>query len=320
MEPIEHIRRNLESQALPLTEGGLPGEPCRLLMTPGVMNLDYYPPLLFLTLYRPFCGCELDEWLEDLCRAYPGCGLLVQDRSSRPFRIALEKGEVPEEFFINEGGLEYYVQPRRGQNPGFFIDMRDGRKLIGKIVGEKKEKGPVSVLNLFAYTCSLSVAALASGAEKVVNIDMNRNSLNLGKRNHRLNHKNISGGYVNQALFLAHDVFKSFGKLRREGPYSLIIADPPPSQKGSFDLRKDYPKLLRKLPEMLTPEGELLLTLNSPEMNWEDFEALAAECLPGDYGMERIQPPPDFRAAEEGRGLKLLRMGKSVVADNGQAL
>ncbi len=310
MELIENIRRNLESLSLPLTEQGLPGEPCRLLMLPGVLNLDYYPPLLFMTTYRPFCGCELDESIEALSLAYPTCGLLVQDRSSRPYQVLLEKGDIPEEFVITEGGLEFYLQPRRGQNPGFFIDMRDGRSLIRTIVAGREEES-VSVLNLFAYTCSLSVTALAAGAEKVVNIDMNKNSLNLGKRNHRLNHSRIPGGFTNQAQFLAHDIFKSFGKLRREGPYSLIIADPPPSQKGSFDLKKDYPRLLRKLPEMLKPDGEMILTLNSPESDWDDFEALVSPCLPEDFGTERVQPPADFMPRDEGRGLKLLRVRRN---------
>lgn len=43
------------------------------------------------------------------------------------------------------------------------------------------------VLNLFAYTCGFSVAAIAGGAARVVNLDMSRPALSRGRDNHRLN-------------------------------------------------------------------------------------------------------------------------------------
>jgi 23S rRNA (cytosine1962-C5)-methyltransferase len=289
----------------------IPQEPTRSLHLPGEMNVDIYPPLVLIALYRKHSSEEVEMISSGVEEVLPGFSLLIQDRSVRPYGIIREKGDIPHEMTVMEGSLNFYLHPKRGQNPGFFIDMRDGRRQIGEIVQKKKEKGAVRVLNLFAYTCSLSVAALAAGADRVINIDMNKKSLEVGKKNHRLNHGAIPGGYTNQALFLPHDIYKSFGKLRREGPYQLIIADPPPSQRGSFDLRKDYPRLIRKLPEMLSPEGELLLTLNSPELDWQDFEEMVFDALGSDFVSRRIPPPPDFRPSEEGRGLKLLILHKS---------
>ena len=43
------------------------------------------------------------------------------------------------------------------------------------------------VLNLFAYTCSLSVAAIHGGAEEVINLDMASAALATGRKNHQLN-------------------------------------------------------------------------------------------------------------------------------------
>ncbi len=280
-------------------------EPSRLLHRPGDLVLDYYPPLLILILYAHRGEGEIASLADRLEEFYPGHPLLIQDRSVRPFAVAGKRGKVPEEMIVTEGGLEYRLNPYRGQNMGFFIDMRDGRRIVRELAGERKGGEEFRVLNLFAYTCTFSVAALAAGATKVVNIDMNRNSLDVGRQNHRLNHSRLPGGYGGQALFLPHDIFKSFGKLRREGPYRLIIADPPPSQRGSFDLRRDYPRLLRRLPEMLDGKGRLLLSLNSPEMDWEEFEALVEGELPR-FALERISPPGDFKPREEGRGLKLL--------------
>ncbi|MDC7225024.1 MAG: class I SAM-dependent methyltransferase [Spirochaetales bacterium] len=306
MTLTEMLQVNLKNLPVPLSDEGLPLEPARLLHIPGDMNIDVYPPLVFLALYRPCQQKEAEEIAEQVESVLPGSPLLIQDRSERPFRVLLEKGDIPHEMIVTEGQLEFCLNPKRGQNPGFFIDMRDGRRLIGDMVGELKTRGEVKVLNLFAYTCSLSVAALAAGAARVVNIDMNQKSLNVGKKNHRMNHSRIPGGYNGQALFLSHDIFKSFGKLRREGPYDLIIADPPPSQRGSFDLWKDYPRLISRLPDMLCSEGVLLLTLNSPEADWADFEKMVIEALPEDFSFKPIAPPLDFRPREEGRGLKLL--------------
>ena len=272
------------------------------------ISADLYPPLLFIIIYRKLPEEYLKELTEKLISSFPDNQVLIQDRSSRPFRLVRTEGDIPEEIIITETGLKYLIHPFRGQNPGFFPDMREGRKLVKELV--KACENPCRVLNLFSYTCAFSVTALSAGAEKVVNIDMNRRSLDIGKRNHRLNHESIPGGYRNQASFLSHDIFKSFGKLRKEGPYSLIIADPPPSQKGSFNLDRDYPKLLKRLPDMLTTDGSLLLTYNGPNRTWEEFEEMARTSLGNMIFTGRIEPPEDFASAEPGLGLKILLLKK----------
>ena len=94
--------------------------------------------------------------------------------------------------------------------------MRHGRRLIREIGRGKR------VLNLFAYTCSLSVAALAGGASRVVNLDLSKTALRTGRQNHITNQID-----PRKAVFLPFDVMKSFGRLKREGPFDLVIVDPP---------------------------------------------------------------------------------------------
>lgn len=310
---LPELAQLLESQ---LSQIPNRNEPHRLLFGRGGgfpdlsgINIDRFPPLTLVTLYEPYCNEEVLILAKALETVFSGSPLMIQDRSVRPATLRMERGEIPREFTITETGLNFLVHPDRGQNPGFFPDMRIGRKLIRKIVAQKcSEKENIKVLNLFAYTCSLSVAAVASGASKVVNIDMNRRSLDIGKRNHRLNHENIPGGYQTQAIFLAHDIYKSFGKLKKEGPYDLIIADPPPNQKGSFLLVKDYPRLIKRLPDMLLPEGHILLANNLPGWTWEEFETMVKENLPLISSMEKIEPPDDYAPKVSGRGLKVLNL------------
>ena len=155
------------------------------------------------------------------------------------------------------------------------------------------------VLNLFAYTCAFSVAALQGGAAHVVNIDMARGAIATGQQNHQLN--GLHGG----AVFLAHDIFHSWGKITRGGPYDLIIADPPSYQKGSFVATKDYARLLRRLPDLLAPGGRALLCLNAPELPWAWLREQVDEHAPGLQLIERLAHPPAFADVDADRALKV---------------
>ena len=156
------------------------------------------------------------------------------------------------------------------------------------------------VLNLFAYTCAFSVAALQGGAAHVVNIDMARGAIATGQQNHQLN--GLHGG----AVFLAHDIFHSWGKITRAGPYELVIVDPPSYQKGSFVATKDYARLLRRLPDLLSDGGHALLCLNAPELSMGFLRGLVDEHAPALRFMERVPNPAVFADVDDDRALKVL--------------
>lgn len=310
MAGIDPIRERLEKSFEEKGSSFYPDEPFRLVHGYGEdssplchINIDYYQKMLLIAVFDKSVYPDLLLLEEILTEMFPGVPRLIQDRSVRPFLWLKKEGRVPSEIWVSQGGLDFVVNPMRGQNAGFFIDMRKGRELIRSL-------GCKRVLNLFSYTCSLSVAAAAGGAEKVVNIDMNKGSLSIGKRNHGINRSRFEGDV--KLIFLPHDIFKSWGKLKKEGPYDLIIADPPPNQKGSFTLSRDYPRLLGRLPAMLEQEGQILLSLNSPEWNWEDFEDMVGREFSEEYAWERIDPPHDFLPREKGRGLKLLHIRRNT--------
>jgi len=156
------------------------------------------------------------------------------------------------------------------------------------------------VLNLFAYTCAFSVVALQAGAAEVVNVDMASGPLATGRANHELN------GVKTGAKFLAHDIFNSWGKLTRGGPYDLVICDPPSFQKGSFVATKDYARLARRLPYLLAPGGLALLCLNTPKLDLEFLRGVVAENAPELVFVERVGNPEAFKDSEEKRSLKVL--------------
>ncbi|MFN3496070.1 MAG: class I SAM-dependent methyltransferase, partial [Hydrogenophaga sp.] len=138
--------------------------------------------------------------------------------------------------------------------------------------------------------------------------DMAAGAMATGQHNHRLN---FAGSPAEgRARFLVHDLFKSWGKVARMGPYDLVIMDPPSHQKGSFVATKDYPRLLRRLPELLLPGGQALLCLNAPEIP-EHFlhEQLAIEA-PSLVVEQRLPNPPAFADTSSDRALKVLVVRK----------
>jgi len=131
------------------------------------------------------------------------------------------------------------------------------------------------VLNLFAYTCGFSVAAIAGGARQVVNNDMSRPALDWGKENHALNaHPD------RQVAYLPHNLFKTWGKVRKFGPYDMVIIDPPTNQRGSFNAEKQYGAVLKQVAKLMAPGSLAAICLNSPFLDHSFLENQVARWLP----------------------------------------
>ncbi|MCL1036598.1 class I SAM-dependent methyltransferase [Shewanella submarina] len=263
--------------------------------------LDWFAPVLLLTSFRPLEQEPLQQLISALETFWQRVGqgqplnLVYQYRAGGQTDTQVIAGEVPWQHVVEENGNRFNIHLMRGQNHGLFLDMREGRAWV-----QANAKGK-RVLNLFSYTCGFSVAAMAGGAEAVVNIDMAKGALSTGKQNHHLN------GFDKNVSYLGHDIFKSWGKLRKYGPYDLVIADPPSNQKGSFVATKDYVRLLRKLPELLNADAELLLCLNAPELNTDFLKDQVQDAAPSLSFVERLPNPEVFADIDEEKSLKVLR-------------
>ena len=260
------------------------------------INIDWLPPVALITLYQEEQPAFLAHLAEQLSAAIPQVqSVLVQYRCRTQAPVELLKGELIEQLVVQENGLKYQVRLGKTQNSGFFLDMRNGRDWVRQHAEGK------SVLNLFAYTCSLSVAAMAGGATQVVNMDISKAALSRGRDNHRLNELD-----TRRVRFEGMDIFKSFSRIKKYAPYDLLICDPPSLQKGSVDIQRDYKKIIRRIPEFMKPGSQLLLCLNSPELD-DNFlhDTVAAEC-PECRFINRLPNPPVFKEAVAGKGLKVL--------------
>ncbi|MBM97108.1 MAG: methyltransferase [Oceanospirillaceae bacterium] len=261
------------------------------------VQIDWYPPVVMVVVFADFDIGWAEQLAENLQQRIPACeSVLVQRRGAGPAENFWMLGPQREDFVAEENGLKYQIRLGTNQNTGFFPDMANGRAWVRQHALGRK------VLNLFSYTCSFSVVAIAGGAERVLNMDMSKRSLSTGRENHRLNDFQSP-----QVLYEAMDIFRSFGRIKRHGPFDLLVCDPPSFQKGSVDIKRDYRKILRRLPEFMAPGAELLLCLNDPALG-QDFlkEEVAAWCPDAQF-VERIANPEVLREASPDSGLKVLR-------------
>ena len=275
--------------------------------------LDAYPPVFVLTSFAPATDEQLAtisaalqaRWAQIRPASEPlnwvfqhrGEALRIEGRSE----TRLMAGAVPDPHVVTEAGARYRVHVLRGQNHGLFLDMAEGRRWVRELAAARSaDRYGLKVLNLFAYTCAFSVVALQAGAKQVTNVDMSHGAIGIGQQNHQLN------GITTGAAFLPHDIFSSWGKINRSGPYGLVIVDPPSYQKGSFVATKDYARLIRRLPDLLAPGGHALLCLNAPELGAAFLQDQLRELAPALEVVERVANPAVFADIDPERALKVL--------------
>jgi 23S rRNA (cytosine1962-C5)-methyltransferase len=267
------------------------------------LTVDWLQGVVLVSLFKEPEAAQLEALKQQLLAltqspAWEQSGartLLLQHRYLLQSTTEWLVGEEIDELTIIEGGLLYRVDLGRKQNTGLFLDMRYGRDWVRANAEGKR------VLNLFAYTCGFSVAAIEGGAIQVVNLDMSSPALSRGRDNHRLNGHDLS-----KVSFLGHDLFKSWGKVIGKGPYDLVIIDPPSFQKGSFLLTKDYQRVLRRLPELLSPQGTVLACMNDPAFGADFLIDGVTREAPSLRFVQRLDNPPEFPDADVECGLKAL--------------
>lgn len=264
------------------------------------ITVDDFHPLLWIVLFRE---PEAAQWERFLAALSPEVKnhwpvAMVQRRYERGAPAETLWGELPEQLAARERDWLFQLKPGQRQNIGYFMDMSTGRDwLVERVQGRR-------VLNLFAYTCAFSVAAVAAGAEHVVNVDMSRASLDQGRDNHRLNAQ--GEGLRDKVTMLPYNLFRSWKRIRQLGPYDLIIIDPPSRQRGSFDAEKDYARVLSRLPELANAGAEILACLNAPYLDSSFLRELFDEVCPQAEFVARLPNRADFPDQNPEHSLKLL--------------
>ncbi len=260
------------------------------------VTVDWFSPAIFITIFQEQTPEYEQQVINTVHEAFPSFtgALLLQRRYIHGAPVEVLQGELPQPHLVEENGIKYQVKLLDGQNNGLFLDMANGRRWITEHAHGR------NVLNLFSYSCSFSLAAMQGGASSVINIDMSHGALKLGKANHKINEID-----TNLVKFLRHDIFKSWGKLKRYGPYQTIVFDPPTNQVGSFTASKDYARLLRKVPALASDKADLLVCLNAPDLDKAFIQQQIMAEIPNAEFIGVVENPEVFKEIDSDKGLKV---------------
>lgn len=156
-------------------------------------------------------------------------------------------GKIP---FL-EFGLRFFADAAGGQKTGFFLDQRNNRNRIRALSGGK------TVLNLFSYSGGFSVAALAGGAARAVDVDASPAALDLARE-----HRRENGWPAAEEDFRQADVFDDLRRRSAAGEkWDVVICDPPAFAKKKADVdraARGYKDVVRLAMGLVAPEGLLL--------------------------------------------------------------
>jgi 23S rRNA (cytosine1962-C5)-methyltransferase len=236
-------------------------------LCPGVL-LDVYGGSAVLELLTGGTGC----WragLEAAAREVFAPERLVvretgteRDRGSRgsakrePLTPALSRGERgqrgPSDLApFEENGLRFFADVSSGQKTGFYLDQRENRARLKALARGK------TVLNLFSYSGGFSVAALAGGAVRAVDVDSSAEALALAR-----GHRKENGLPAAEADFAAADVFQDVRRRVEAGEtWDVVVCDPPAFAKKRSDVdraARGYKDVNRLAMRLVAPGGWLL--------------------------------------------------------------
>jgi 23S rRNA (cytosine1962-C5)-methyltransferase len=197
---------------------------------------------------------------------------------------------------IVEGGVRYAVDLLANHDAGFYLDTRHLRRWLFDGAAGK------TVLNTFAYTGSLGVAAGVGGAERVLHTDLSVRALEVAQASTALN-----GLRVERKDFQVQDFFSIARGLKLRGErFDIVVLDPPffsTTRGGSLDLSLDTPRLINKVRPLVRGGGKLVVVNNALFLSGEAFMAeLEALCSGGWMTLEeRIAVPQDVTGYPETR-------------------
>ncbi|MBN2195830.1 MAG: class I SAM-dependent methyltransferase [Polyangiaceae bacterium] len=169
---------------------------------------------------------------------------------------------------VNENGLRLAVRLDSGLSTGLFVDQRDNRALVRRLAAGAR------VLNLFAYTCSFTIASATGGARETVSVDLSSAALRRGRENLALN--GIAGP---QHQLHRADAGAWLRRARARGErFDLVVLDPPSfgtvRGRAGFSITRDLEVVAADAIALLAPGGRLLAVTNHRKTTVEGLRRL----------------------------------------------
>ncbi len=168
---------------------------------------------------------------------------------------------------ITEHGAKLKINLWDYLDTGLFLDHRKTRQIVAEKAKNK------SLLNLFAYTGSVSLQAALHGAASITTVDMSNTYLNWAQENFSLN--KLSG---HKYQFVQADCLTWLKE--HKTTYDVVFVDPPTfsnskRMEDSFDVQSDHVTLITDAMQCVAENGELIFTNNKRNFKM-DFDGVAA--------------------------------------------
>jgi 23S rRNA (guanine2445-N2)-methyltransferase / 23S rRNA (guanine2069-N7)-methyltransferase len=194
---------------------------------------------------------------------------------------ALDTGRMA----VREGGLEFWVNFGDYLDTGLFLDHRIVRGMLRDWATD------ADFLNLFCYTGSATVYAVAGGARSSVSVDLSNTYLDWARENLLLN------GFAGPKHELCRaDCRKWLGEESPRGPrFDLIFLDPPTfsnskRMQGVLDVQRDHAAMIRQALQLLRPAGRLVFSTNYSRFKLDaaalaefEIDDISARTIPKDF-------------------------------------
>ena len=170
---------------------------------------------------------------------------------------------------ITENGIRYIVDVKEGQKTGFFLDQKENRAAVARLV-RRLSSGEVRVLDCFTHTGSFGLNAAAAGASSVLSVDASELAIEQARENA------VRNALQDRVRYQAADVFELLPQLEKAGErYDLVILDPPAftkSRSATKNAVKGYREInLRGM--RLVKNGGFLATCSCSHFMTEDLFA-----------------------------------------------
>ena len=191
--------------------------------------------------------------------------------------------EEKNEFIVPESDLKFIVNLSNYLDTGLFLDHRITRAMVKELSNQKR------VLNLFSYTGSFSVYAIAGNASKIISVDLSKTYLSWAERNMKINFPQCKNHEI------VHADVKQYLKTLNEKSFDLIVMDPPTFSNSKrmenfLDIQKDHVELIDDCMNALSSNGILFFSTNytkfqidSDKINASEIKDITRQTTPFDF-------------------------------------
>jgi 23S rRNA (cytosine1962-C5)-methyltransferase len=210
-----------------------------------------------------------EAWLEALNGTVELRSVYEQRRprgDGGPARLA--SGVPRDRFEVTELGCHYLIDLQASPtSSGLFLDQRESRRRLrtSDLTGR-------SVLNAFAHTGSLSVAAALAGAE-TLSLDLSKRYLDWAADNMRINDLDPA-----DHDFVYGDAMEWMARFAKKGrTFDLVLVDPPSSSTTRHSgakrwaVDRDLHALVERAANLCSAGGTLFVSTNLRRMQWPRF-------------------------------------------------